>query len=87
MISSIKQRTSELLLIAALAVPYVAVVGSFSPAGAVGTVPEQVQTGIDDATATIGALSVLALAALTVALTPMGSMLTLRFLNMVLSRV
>jgi hypothetical protein len=57
------------------------------PASAAGTVPADVQTGIDDAKVTVQALSPLALAALTVALIPMGSMLTLRFLNMVLSRV
>jgi hypothetical protein len=54
---------------------------------ATGTVPTDVQTGIDNATATVGALSGLSLAALVVALTPLGAMLTLRFLNMVLSRV
>lgn len=52
-----------------------------------GTVPTDVQTGIDNAQATVTALSPLALACLVVALTPMGAMLTLRFLNMVLSRV
>lgn len=51
------------------------------------TVPANVQKGIDDAIATVGALDALALAALTVALMPLGAMLTLRFLNMVLSRV
>ncbi len=52
-----------------------------------GTVPASVQTGIDNSKATVQALDSLALAALVVALTPMGAMLTLRFLNMVLSRV
>jgi hypothetical protein len=52
-----------------------------------GTVPENVQSGIDDSIATVEALENLALAALVVALTPLGAMLTLRFLNMVLSRV
>ncbi len=52
-----------------------------------GQVPANVQSGIDTATATVGALNGLALAALVVALTPLGAMLTLRFLNMVLSRV
>lgn len=56
-------------------------------ASATGTVPPNVQTGIDNAVATVGALDSLALAALTVALMPLGAMLTLRFLNMVLSRV
>lgn len=60
---------------------------SASFAQSAGTVPTSVQTGIDNATATVGALDSLALAALVVALTPMGAMLTLRFLNMVLSRV
>lgn len=58
-----------------------------TPAQATGTVPEKVQEGIDSAIATVGALNGLALAALVVALTPLGAMLTLRFLNMVLSRV
>jgi hypothetical protein len=53
----------------------------------VGEVPVDVQTGIDNAQATVVALNPLALAALSVALVPMGAMLTLRFLNMVLSRV
>ena len=52
-----------------------------------GTVPTDVQTGIDNSTATAQALSPLALACLTVALVPWASMLTLRFINMVLSRV
>lgn len=52
-----------------------------------GTVPKSVQTGIDNAIATVSALDSLALACLVVALTPLGAMLTLRFLNMVLSRV
>lgn len=60
-------------------------VGFISPARA--AVPENVQKGITDATDTVGALNGLALAALVVALTPLGAMLTLRFLNMVLSRV
>jgi len=51
------------------------------------TVPPAVQNGIDDTIATIQALDGLALAALVVALTPFGAMMTLRFLNMVLSRV
>lgn len=62
------------------------VLGS-KPARAAGTVPASVQTGIDNAIATVGALDSLALACLVVALTPLGAMLTLRFLNMVLSRV
>lgn len=58
---------------------------SVSPASA--AVDPGVQTGIDDSIETVQALSGLSLAALTVALTPLGAMLTLRFLNMVLSRV
>ena len=49
--------------------------------------PAQVTEGIASATATIESLQNLASTALTVALIPLGSMLTLRFLNMVLSRV
>lgn len=52
-----------------------------------GTVNQDVKTGIEDSIATVKALSPLALACLSVALVPLGSMLTLRFLNMVLSRV
>jgi hypothetical protein len=78
---------NSLLGFAALAVisgsSVVALTASPSHAG----VPADVQTGIDDAKATVQALSPLSLAALTVALIPLGSMLTLRFLNMVLSRV
>jgi len=59
----------------------------FTPVLAAGTVPADVQTGIDDATATVSALGSISLAALVVALVPFGSMLTLRFLHMVLARV
>lgn len=52
-----------------------------------GTVNKDVSAGINDSIATVKALSPLALACLSVALVPLGSMLTLRFLNMVLSRV
>jgi hypothetical protein len=57
------------------------------PADAAGTVPASVQSGIDQAVATVNALDGLALAALVVSLTPLGAMLTLRFLHMVLARV
>jgi len=52
-----------------------------------GTVPAELQKGVDDSIASVKALSGLAIACLTVALVPLGAMLTLRFLNMVLSRV
>jgi len=78
----IKKYGSLFLLAVALSVPF-----STRPASAQGTVPANVQSGIDTAIATVGALNGLALAALIVALTPLGAMLTLRFLNMVLSRV
>jgi hypothetical protein len=58
-----------------------------SPARAAGTVPAELQQGVDDSIASVKALSGLAIACLTVALVPLGAMLTLRFLNMVLSRV
>jgi hypothetical protein len=61
---------------------------AFAPsAHAAGTVPADVKKGVEDSIATVEALSGLAIAALTVALVPLGAMLTLRFLNMVLSRV
>lgn len=81
----IKKYGSLFLLAVALSIPF-----SVKPAsaqGAGGQVPTNVQSGIDTAIATVGALNGLALAALVVALTPLGAMLTLRFLNMVLSRV
>jgi hypothetical protein len=78
----IKKYGSLFLLTVALSVPF-----STRPASAQGQVPANVQSGIDTAIATVGALNGLALAALIVALTPLGAMLTLRFLNMVLSRV
>jgi hypothetical protein len=56
-------------------------------AQAAGTVPAELQQGVDDSIASVKALSGLAIACLTVALVPLGAMLTLRFLNMVLSRV
>jgi hypothetical protein len=82
--NKIKKYGSLFLLAVALSVPF-----SVKPASAQGgaQVPANVQSGIDTAIATVGALNGLALAALVVALTPLGAMLTLRFLNMVLSRV
>jgi hypothetical protein len=56
-------------------------------AQAAGSVPAELQQGVDDAIASVKALSGLAIVCLTVALVPLGAMLTLRFLNMVLSRV
>jgi len=56
-------------------------------AQAAGAVPAELQQGVDDAIASVKALSGLAIVCLTVALVPLGAMLTLRFLNMVLSRV
>jgi hypothetical protein len=65
-----------------------AIVLAPSPARADGgTVPAELQKGVDDSIASVKALSGLAIACLTVALVPLGAMLTLRFLNMVLSRV
>jgi hypothetical protein len=58
-----------------------------TPANAAGEVPVELQKGVDDSIASVKALSGLAIACLTVALVPLGAMLTLRFLNMVLSRV
>jgi hypothetical protein len=52
-----------------------------------GAVPAELQQGVDDSIASVKALSGLAIVCLTVALVPLGAMLTLRFLNMVLSRV
>jgi len=51
------------------------------------TVPEEVQEAIDTSIATVNALSPLALAALAIALIPFGSMLALKFLNMVMARI
>jgi hypothetical protein len=56
-------------------------------AHAAGSVPAELQQGVDDSIASVKALSGLAIVCLTVALVPLGAMLTLRFLNMVLSRV
>ena len=64
-----------------------AIVFSPSPVRADGVVPAELQKGVDDSIASVKALSGLAIACLTVALVPLGAMLTLRFLNMVLSRV
>lgn len=78
-------RVRKIAIASALAISLVGGL-NVSPASAQ-DVPANVQTGIDSAVATVGALNGLALAALVVALTPLGAMLTLRFLNMVLSRV
>ncbi len=72
----------------------VGLIGGILSAGTVGmpqkaeaTVPADVQTAINDSIATVQALSPLALAALAVALIPFGSMLALKFLNMVMARL
>lgn len=79
------------IALSALALTTAVGVGLSNPqpsfAQAAGTVPADVQKGIDDSKASVQALSGLALVCLVVALTPLGAMLTLRFLNMVLSRV
>ena len=80
---TLKKNLASLVVFGAVLVPF-----TFNPSSvSAQTVPQNVQNGIDSATATIQALDGLALAALTVALVPLGAMLTLRFLNMVLSRV
>lgn len=78
------KKIGAFLIFAALTFP---IIGNIQPASAAGTVPPSIQKGIDDATATVGALDGIAVACLAVALTPLGAMLTLRFLNMVLARV
>jgi hypothetical protein len=83
--NKIKKYGSVFLLAVAFSVPFSTRPASAQQGG--GQVPANVQSGIDTAIATVGALNGLALAALVVALTPLGAMLTLRFLNMVLSRV
>lgn len=85
--SSLKSRRFSWLLIFLVSIGAVCTVHTVSLSPVKATVPTAVQTGIDDTIATIQALDGLALAALVVALTPLGAMLTLRFLNMVLSRV
>jgi hypothetical protein len=89
MFTFVKRSVSPLILSAGLLLSAGAVISPvlLGVDSASATVPAAVQTGIDDSVDTIEALSVLALSALTVALTPLGAMLTLRFLNMVLSRV
>jgi hypothetical protein len=89
---TVPQRISNLVLAASIGVGCLGAVviassPSYAAGGGGGTVPADVQKGVDDSKATITALSGLSIAALTVALTPLGAMLTLRFLNMVLSRV
>jgi len=83
----VKMKKQLLPLMLALSLSTGAAVVPFTPVLAAGTVPADVQTGIDDATATVSALGSISLAALVVALVPFGSMLTLRFLHMVLARV
>ena len=85
--SNFSKATFSVLLISSALMTSVALVAPSPSLAAAGEVPEDVQTGIDNAISTVQALSPLALAALVVSLTPLGAMLTLRFLNMVLSRV
>lgn len=82
-------KLKKLLLAATLSAGLGLMIAPSLPASAqsTGTVNPDVQSGIDSSIATVKALSPLALACLSVALVPLGSMLTLRFLNMVLSRV
>lgn len=86
----VQQFGSGVVLAAALAVPVgVGSLGFAPPASAqtAAGAPQAVKDGIAQATATVQELDGLAIACLAVALTPLGAMLTLRFLNMVLSRV
>lgn len=76
--------------LALFVLPLVASAGigaSFSPPAKAGGVPPEVATAIASSTATVEALSPLALAALAVALVPFGSMLALKFLQMVMARI
>jgi hypothetical protein len=57
------------------------------PAVAQGVVPPDLKKGVDDSIASVKALGGLAIVCLTVALSPIGAMLTLKFLNMILNRV
>ena len=57
------------------------------PVLAQGVVPPDLKKGVDDSIASVKALGGLAIVCLTVALSPIGAMLTLKFLNMILNRV
>lgn len=57
------------------------------PASAAGTVPQEVQTAIDNTTATIQALAPIALAAIAAALIPFGSSLALSFVHKIMAKM
>jgi hypothetical protein len=57
------------------------------PAPTADDIPDSIMTGLKAANASVAGLDKIALAALSVGLVPLAAMLTLRFLNMVLSRV
>lgn len=56
------------------------------PSYAVGTVPADVQTAVDNTTATVAALSPIALAAVAAALVPFGAGMALSFVHKVMSK-
>jgi hypothetical protein len=56
------------------------------PTYAVGTVPADVQTAVDNTTATVAALSPIALAAVAAALVPFGAGMALSFVHKVMSK-
>lgn len=58
-----------------------------APASAAGTVPTEITDAVNSAKASVQAISGISTVALAVGLSPLGAMLSLRFLNMILSRV
>ncbi len=85
--TSLTNRVKNVALTVGLSAGMLTVGTVTMPQKAEGTVPADVQTAINDSIATVQALSPLALAALAVALIPFGSMLALKFLNMVMARL
>jgi hypothetical protein len=82
-IPNLDKKSAALLGISALAIGV-----SFieQPANAAGTVPTDVQTAVDNTTATVGALAPIALAAITVALVPFGASMALSFVHKVMGK-
>lgn len=76
---------SSLLLVTV--VGGIGLISSPARASGQGTVPAEITTAVKDAKASVEAISGVSTVALAVGLSPLGAMLSLRFLNMILSRV
>lgn len=80
-----KKSRSNLLLVLGSGLA-AALISSSRADAAAGTVPPDVQTAIDNTTATVAALSPVAIAGVAAALIPFGSSMALSFVHKVMSK-